>query len=180
MNNVFYVIYDDNSNVLEISREFNEGDNYFVIEPKKVIDFLLGRKSVQGYYVKKNHLGVYSLEPKQDNFQKELYNDMCDIFDSSEHDELTVIHDSRNTQWIFSISDDLKDTIDIVHYSKILQFYICLNNQHNFLIRTMSFKVEDLIHTPVKIPFDTKFEYDFGTLKLVSKKYFNRVGIKNV
>ena len=55
-----------------------------------------------------------------------------------------------------------------------------LNNQHNFLIRTMSFKVEDLIHTPVKIPFDTKFEYDFGTLKLVSKKYFNRVGIKNV
>ena len=45
-------MFDDQKNVVKITRDVEENDNHFTIEPEEVVDFLLGTKNYQAYYVK--------------------------------------------------------------------------------------------------------------------------------
>jgi hypothetical protein len=185
MKNIFYVIYDNDKNVTAITREFSDGDNYFPIEAYKVKDFILGTKSIHSYYVKHNSLDNYFLEEKKFAQSEQIYKDIYEIKESDDKNNLTIFYNKIFKKWKFVLSEETKLIIENDQHlknlkSKNLKFYISLKSQHNFLIRTIEFKIEDLINDSAEFDFFNKYEHTPDVLKLFTKKYFSKIGIKYV
>ena len=185
MKNIFYVIYDNDKNVTAITREFSDGDNYFPIEPYKVKDFILGTKSIHSYYVKHESLHNYFLKEKNFPQPEQLYKDICEITELDDKNDLTIFYNNVFKKWKFVLSEETKLIIENDQHLKNLKstnlkFYISLKSQHNFLIRTIEFKIEDLINDSVEFDFLNHYEHTPDILKLFTKKYFSKIGIKYV
>jgi len=183
MKNIFYVIYDNDKNVTAITREFSDGDNYFPIEACNVKDFILGTKSIHSYYVSHDSLDNYFLKEKEFAQPGQIYKDICEIKESDDKNDLTIFYNKILKKWKFVLSEETKLIIEkdqYYQYSKNLKFYISLKSQHNFLIRTIEFKIEDLINDSAEFDFFNKYEHTPDILKLFTKKYFNKIGVKYV
>lgn len=179
MKNIFYVIYDNDKNVTGISREFNDGDNYFPIEAYKVRDFILGTKSFGSYYVKHDGLDRYILEEKKFEKFDHITNDIFEVQNLEKFNDLVIEHNLSDKKWRMFLSQDTKECIVDTHLDKILKFYICLKEQHNFLIRTLECSLREICEEK-EFSFISDLEHDCSRLKIFTKRYFIKIGITNV
>jgi hypothetical protein len=179
MKNIFYVTYDNDKNVIGISREFNEEDNYFPIEAYKVRDFILGTKSFASYYVRNDGFDNFTLEEKK--FEKLNYigNDIVEVQKVDQFNDLIIEHNLNKKQWKMSLSHATKECVNKDHFDRIFQFYVCQKEQNNFLVRTLECSLND-IYQEKEILFISQYEHDYNKLKIFTKKYFTKIGITNV
>lgn len=176
MNNLVYVIYDDEMNLRQITSILPDTKNYFKIEQEKVQDFFLGYKSYPGHYVKNHGLDKFTIE-EVNTSKAYSYNDLINLTVRKAYTDLIIKYDIENLTWRFTLDRHTANLIEKNHHDKILEFYLVKRGQHNFLIRTFKIKLADLIKDSVKFKFITKYEYFFEELLIKSKPHFSKIGI---
>jgi len=92
--------------------------------------------------------------------------------------ELTTTWNKIDSSWNFSLSKIAKDktTTDVTSHTI---FFVTLEDDFNFLIRTIIIKIKDLVdNTSVTIPFESNIEKNIDKISLSSKTYFHSYGLK--
>ena len=93
--------------------------------------------------------------------------------------ELTVHWDELNNQWIFMISNGARQRYyDKQIATKIIKFFITLENDFDFLIKTIDIELHDLLSDKVIVPFTTTLESQIDKISISSKTVFDSYGLK--
>lgn len=93
--------------------------------------------------------------------------------------ELIVHWDELNNQWIFMISNGARQRYyDKQIATKIIKFFITLENDFDFLIKTIDIELHDLLSDKVIVPFTTTLESQIDKISISSKTVFDSYGLK--
>lgn len=173
----YYVIFDNNYNVVKITTDVTYEENFFEIDKDEAAGFSIGIKSLQSYYVKQSALHTYELQEKQfanvEYMQLELLEAVKDKNDS----ELLIIHNSLQNCWKFKLSNKAKKIIQFNESQKQLKLYVSSTMQSNFLIRTLNVDINSLLEDQIQINFESSYENNLDFLTVYSKRYFHTIGI---
>jgi len=179
MNIKYYVIYDNEYNVVKITTEVDKNDNFFEINREEAAGFSIGTKSLQSYFVHRSELNVLSLEEKKFGDIEYMANDILEVGQIVNDVDLYINYSLKELSWKFTLAEKTKNFITVDRYQTILKFYIASKLQSNYLIRTIEFTIESLINNCVTINFATEDEKKFDSITIFTKKYFSKIGIKN-
>jgi hypothetical protein len=91
--------------------------------------------------------------------------------------ELITIWDLVDNCWKFELSKSAKDrtATDVTTHAI---FFITLEHDFDFLIRTIIIKIKDLVDNTVVIPFESDMEKHINKISISSKTYFQSYGLK--
>jgi hypothetical protein len=93
--------------------------------------------------------------------------------------ELIVHWDEFNHQWIFMMSNGARQRFyDKQIATKIIKFFITLENDFDFLIRTIDIELLSLLSDKIVVPFETTLESQIDKISISSKTVFNSYGLK--
>lgn len=93
--------------------------------------------------------------------------------------ELTVEWHLPSKHWVFSVSETSKLRLMHENYrSTNLVFFVVLESDFDFLIRTISVKTSDIISNKVYIPFESSFESDIKKIAIAARTIFDKHGLK--
>lgn len=178
MKTKYFVIFDNEYNVLKVTTEVTDKDTFFEIPKEEAVGFSIGTKSLQSYFVKFSALGTYSLEEKKFEHINFMQNEIVEVLLTSDAN-LVISHSKKNKKWKFTLDDRSKNEINSDQYNRTLKFFIVKKDQPNNLIRTVELNLQSLINDEVTINFDTVKEENFTDVKVITKRYFNTIGIKD-
>lgn len=83
--------------------------------------------------------------------------------------------------WVFSVSEPSKLRLMHENYrSSNLVFFVVLESDFDFLIRTITVKTSDIISNKVYIPFESSFELDIKKIAIAARTIFDKYGLKKV
>ena len=89
---------------------------------------------------------------------------------------LLVVEWNNNIKyWVFNIAAECRPFL--TSSTKALVFFITLENDFDFLIRTIKIKPEDLLAASVYIPFDSTFESNIDKITLTTTKVLKSYGL---
>ena len=176
----YYVFYDNEKNIVAIGNDISSStsNNYFKINKALADDFAQGKKNMSDYFVKHNHLNIYSLGKKLDIDSAGVFKDLTTLKILNEDVDLTIKHSSEENCWYITLSDEIKASIDVSQYNKILKFYVVNHNNYNYIFNIIELTVQELISDNSKVIFKSEKEKDITKLAIVTKKYFDKIGIK--
>jgi hypothetical protein len=124
----------------------------------------------------------YGVELIRKEFQGQAFrNHMFEWINDSpkKNTELTVHWDEHNQQWIFIISDDARQKYyDRKITTKIVKIFITLQNDLDFLIRTIDIEIKSLVADKVIVPFITNLESQIDKISVSSKTVFDSYVLK--
>jgi hypothetical protein len=93
--------------------------------------------------------------------------------------ELVINWDKKNNQWGFTLSADAKDRLTDELITPHTIFFIMLKDDFDFLVRSIVFKVEDLINTnTITVPFTSEIECHIDKISISTKLFFHSYGLK--
>jgi hypothetical protein len=173
----YYACFNNEKNIITITNDISSYENYVQIDASLAEDFLHGKKYMSDYYVKHNHLNIFSIEKKQNLDSADVFKDLVSVKMTSGDDDLNIKHDVDNNYWIFKLSENIKPAIDHTQYEKLLKFYVVKSNQYNCLYNTLEVLVKDLIHGEIVIEFKSNKERELKNVSILTKKYFDKIGI---
>lgn len=78
---------------------------------------------------------------------------------------------SHTNVWKVSLATNRTITVDS------FIFFIVLNHDFDFLIRSFDISVPSLLKSPIYFPFETKFEEDFSKISIATKNNGYKVGL---
>jgi hypothetical protein len=161
----FFVYYDEEGNILSITNEKKTQGQYLEVEESEVQDFLNGSKSFSQFKIHSLTTGNKGIKLAADTFDL-VYKDFCYVL-SNKESEVDVIHNSNIKSWEVKLSSNLVPTK--------MEFFICKNEDVNFLIRTFTVNQKNNI-----VKFESNLENDINDLIVLTKKVYNSYGLKNV
>jgi hypothetical protein len=92
--------------------------------------------------------------------------------------ECIVEWNLRDRVWNFSLSRDFKNTYNSILSSKLV-FFVTLENDSDFLIRTIFIATQELLTSDcVTVPFETDIETRLEKITISSKLVFKNYGLK--
>jgi hypothetical protein len=151
------------------------------------VEFTSGIKSISSYRVKINNLTEFILEPifkPTDNSDKFIdsrtnddlvFKDISIVKENISDPHLTIVHDKN--KWIFSISQELKQSIPQTQYDKILKFFIVNRFEINLLYRKIDIKIKDLLEQDQIVDFTDVIEEYYDKLSIISTNTIDRITI---
>lgn len=171
--------------ILAVSNEVCPEYDYSITIPYEQFDaFVIGRENLKDWAIVKTNTpdNEYGVELIQKEFQGYTFrNNMFEwIIDSpTESTEMIVHWDEFNRQWTFIISDDARAKFyDGKITTKLIKFFITLENDFDFLIRTIAIELKSLIADKVVVPFETNLESRIDRISISSKTVFDSYGLK--
>ena len=183
----YYAYYDKISKVLlaitnEVHPEYTDFlevdfDTYerLVSGKEKFSDYLLG-------HVKEEEKTVLKLMPKLEHAYH-FKNTMLEIIvdDVTKNTDLIVEWNNVNKEWNFFLSQEGKSRLaQRTTDSKIL-FFVILESDYNFLIRTIDINSNDLVTKYcVGIPFTTDIETQLDKISIATKLIFESYGLRKI
>jgi hypothetical protein len=101
------------------------------------------------------------------------------ILDNPLHDtELTIEWSGITKHWVIGLSPSIQTTIMGKHFATDkLSFFVVLENDFDFLIRSIYVSPYELADKKVYIPFSTKLEENINNIAVVTRKIFNSYGL---
>jgi hypothetical protein len=100
------------------------------------------------------------------------------ISETDENVECVVTWDGQNKQWKFKLDDRIKDYYDVVVAPKLV-FFVTLEDDFDFLIRTIFVSLSDLITSnEIVVPFDSNIEHKIDKISISSKLVLKSYGLK--
>lgn len=84
----------------------------------------------------------------------------------------------ENAGWIFDLKPAYRKVCDEFVLPPKLVFFVTLDDDFDFLIRTIFINTSDLLSGEVVIPFDSSFEKDSSKVSISSKLVFKSYGLK--
>jgi len=98
---------------------------------------------------------------------------VCDSPDSDTR--LIVEWNNKIKYWVFNVAEEGRPFVQ--SYSQVLVFFVTLENDFDFLIRTIKIKPADLLASSVYIPFESKFETNIDKITLITSKVLKSYGL---
>lgn len=148
----------------------------------KVEGFLTGRMKFKDYLIgyKRNQDGVSSLDivPSTDQGYAFKNNVFEWITETDKIVECLVSWNGPKKQWQFQIDNKIKDYYDVVVAPKLV-FFITLEDDFDFLIRTIFINLADLISSEsLSFPFESNIEHKIEKISVSSKLIFKSYGLR--
>jgi len=91
----------------------------------------------------------------------------------------TIVEWSNKTKhWVFSMPQSFRTAMSGKHFATDkLSFFIVLENDFDFLIRTIYVNPKELVNKNVYVPFETKLEERIDNIAVVTRRIFNNYGL---
>jgi hypothetical protein len=170
----------ESGEILALSNEDrSEYDHNIIVSYEQYEAFITGREHFKDWSVINTKNGV---ELIQKVFQGHTFrNNMFEwIIDPPTKSTDLVVHwDEYKKHWIFIISDNARQR----YYDKkittpIVKFFITLQNDFDFLIRTIEIELKLLIVDKVIVPFEFNLESNIDQISISSRTVFDSYGLK--
>jgi len=170
--------------ILAISNEENS-----LYEQGIVIDYPLYEKFVTGVEQFKDWTVTRTKNPDSESglelvprMQQELFfkNNMFEWITSkpSKKTELTVHWSPNESMWIFLISNKVRQQYYDNKYSmETLTFFVTLETDFDFLVRTITINIKDLVLDKVCVPFIASAEKNIDKISISTKSLFSSYGL---
>lgn len=178
-NPVYRVYYDPvTGEINAITNEVNKNFNtYIEVKHRQVMDFLTGRKNYSSYRV------VYSTPNESKIVKKDTetydFKSIKTVGTTDNYAESIIIENNlKLKRWIFKLSDEDRNTIKDFRIHAVLEFYITIADNPNYLIRTIKIKSTELAYND-KVYFDhtSKFESQPEKIKITTRAFFKSYGL---
>jgi len=178
----YYVYYKKNTGeIISVSNEIVSEHEYGIeVESSVATPFLNGECKFTDFVVGIDNgtLGVISVEEDIYRRRTNLFEQISVVAHDSEND-LDIHWDESGKQWVFVISDNCRQQLKIASIVvKNLIFFITMDSDLNFLIRTIALNPADLILDKITIPFESIMEANIDKLALSTKIVFSSYGLK--
>lgn len=93
--------------------------------------------------------------------------------------EFVVEYNKEDKQWTFAITQSGRDNLADKSMNNTLVFFITLETDFDFLIRTVYLQIYDLLRTDkIRVDFESEIENKIELLSIASKTFFNSYGLK--
>ena len=179
-----YYIYYDNETGQPVCAS-NEKQTMFDNELEVTYDeydmFVSGRERFTDYYVgvvKEDDKNVVKLISKTiENMVFRYHSFECIDKTPTTETELRVTWDIDTRQWIFSVSDACKNRLCNKKTPEVQVFFVMLQNDYDFLIRTITISTRELLETDIYVEFCSKFEMDIKNISISTKLFFESYGL---
>lgn len=182
---LYYAYYDKNSGqILEMTNEKKENNMYGIeVSYEEYDKFVSGVKKFDDYkigYSTINDKIILSIIPKTKDDNIMLVNNLlkCISEPPLKHTELIIEWNNNFKKWIFNISNQCKKRLKTEITPKNFIFFITLNNDFDFLIRTIIIDSTELISKSIEIEFNNKLEEDIKKITISSILFFQSYGLK--
>jgi len=185
--NRFYVYYDkDNGTITALANGIISTpgfDNYIEIPPVMHERLSNGDENINQWMVSSvtipNNEPVLELIPRKFkglNFKNNSFDLILDTpLDTT---ELVVEWSGPTKHWVISLAPNIQTTIMGKHFTTDkLSFFVVLENDFDFLIRSIYLSPYELADKKVYIPFSTKLEENIDNVAVVTRKIFNSYGL---
>lgn len=178
-----YVYYDKKtSKILSISTKDDSYEHGFKVPFDEVRDLLIGKTSFKDFIVgyKKTSDGKTKLGliPNSDIGYAFKNNVFEWITDTAKKQECIVTWNGRDKYWEFEISDKASSAYQDMVAQKLV-FFVTLEHDFDFLIRTVYVSLEELLASKkVIVPFKTNIESRIDKISISSKIVFKSYGLK--
>jgi hypothetical protein len=144
--------------------------------------FLTGKLKFKDYLVgyKRNENGIANLAivPTTDQGYAFKNNVFEWITETTERVECLVTWNGPNKSWDFKLDERNKDYYDVVVAPKLV-FFVTLEDDFDFLIRTIFINLADLITSDkLSFPFESTFEKKIDKISISSKLVFKSYGLR--
>lgn len=180
----YYVYYDSKTGrIFSVTNEVNTAYDS-AIEPTdyEVNKLLTGEWSFLNYVVGYKKLAdgsvVKAVVPASDNEYSFKHSSFEWITENSNNADLQVEWDYNRKKWIFSLSPQFKNSSNEIFVTQLL-FFITLESDFDFLIRTIHINAQELIdNDAVEVPFISNNEHDINKISISSKLVFRSYNLK--
>jgi hypothetical protein len=185
MNDVIHYVYFDKKTgrILGVSNEKEPQFEHAIHASfDEVEGFLSGRLNSKDYLVgyKRNADGssalaiILSTDPGY-AFKNNIFEW---ITETTDRVECLVIWNGVKKTWDFKIDPQIKDYYDVVVAPKLV-FFVTLENDFDFLVRTIFISLTDLISSDViSVPFTSNIENKIDKISISSKLVFKSYGLR--
>jgi hypothetical protein len=103
------------------------------------------------------------------------------VDDVTSETDLVVTWNLPNRRWEFSVSKQCKDIIRKKGIFTNLSFFIMLETDYDFLIRTITVPTADLLrYDEYKVEFESNIETRIDKLSITAKKIFDKYGLRTI
>lgn len=173
-----FVFYDEDKNIKAISSHIESYPqyNFFQIDSNLADEFIKGKKFLEDYFVKHSKLNTFTLEKKHTINSNNVYFDVIEAKNNLVDAELIIKHDKDKKQYMFKLSDEIKELIDTTEYDKELVFYFVKSDQINYILNIAKFRIKELLDDNKVLDFNNNFEISFNEISIFTKKYFEKIG----
>jgi hypothetical protein len=97
----------------------------------------------------------------------------------SETTEFIIEWDNANQQWAFYVTELGRSMLNGAMYNTTLAFFIILETDFDFLVRTFYIKIHDVLKVDKLVfDFESKLETNIRHLSISTKRFFNNYGLK--
>jgi len=175
----------ESGEILALSNEDRpEYDHNIIISYEQYEAFITGREHFKDWSIinTKNLNNIYGVELVQKVFQGHTFrNNMFEwITDLPTKSTDLVVHwDEYKKHWIFIISDNARQRYyDSKIITPVVKFFITLQNDFDFLIRTIEIDLKLLIADKVTVPFEFNLESKIDQISISSRTVFDSYGLK--
>lgn len=184
MDNAFrYVYYNKKTGkILSISTKDPNYEHGIKVPFNEVINLLTGKEKFRDYLIgyKKDSNGKtkLGLVPNSDMGFVFKNNVFEWITESSKNAECTVVWNNILKSWEFVIDQDVIDAYQDFVAQKLV-FFVTLENDFDFLVRTIYIPFEDLLLSgKITVPFTTKLETKIDKISISSKMVFKSYNLR--
>lgn len=166
--------FDDKSFEYSLNVTFEEARD-FVNGTLKFKDFLVGyKKDSNG----KTYLGLVAAADHGYSFKNNTFEW---IKETSEDVECLVTWNGPGKRWEFQLDQSSKDYYNVAAAPKLV-FFVTLEEDFDFLIRTIFINIQDLILSDLKVvvPFESNIESRIDKISISSKLLLKSYGLRIV
>jgi hypothetical protein len=168
------------SNVLDSSIT-----HYAIIKESDHVDICLGKLKLIDCILDKqvdfDGSIVYKLLTPQLYNEFNFQNTLLEWIEDSPNTTTEFVIEWSNTdrQWTFYVTDEGRKLLDGAMYDSTLVFFVMMETDFDFLIRTFYIKLHNLLKEGKLIyNFESKMEDNIHKLSISSRRFFNNYGLK--
>lgn len=179
----YYVYYDNKTGqILSVTNEKSDKYEYgFSAQFEEVENFLTGKCKFIDYIVSYKRLSENATELGIMPKTSEEYSFRNNVFEwitqNNKDSDLTVVWNGNSRAWRFLLKPGLIDRCKNLLTPRLV-FFVTLEDDFDFLIRSIYIDTEQLSDHEVVVPFSTDIENKFNKISISTKLVFNTYRLK--
>lgn len=170
----FYIHYELDGSIISIVREKNLNFNSIEIEGKLVEDFISGKKNISTYKIKNPGLTTASFVERKILTQS-LGLSVIPTIQTINNVDVVISQDTAHNLWKVLLTDHGKEKIDGDNIQQNIKFYVCLKDNHSFLLNSFDCSLQQLKDC-YTVPFRSQYEQNLELIDIVTLKTFDSYG----
>lgn len=176
---VYYAYYDlETRKILSVTNEKSVVYKDFIeITFAEFHNFVTGNWQFKDYVVNRNPIEIISISDQVYSFKNSAFEWITEP--PTIETELIIVWEKAKSRWVFKLSQKCKDRIQRSGVYSNLSFFVMLESDFDFLIRTIPIPMHDLVqYDEYKIPFENNLEKNIKKISIATSKIFDTTGLE--